>query len=120
MPHLKLEYSKNLKEQIDPQKLFSLCHNILVETINASLSHCQSHAKPCDLFYIAEGSSQNAFIYLEILILEGRSSSQLHEMQKQITQILESYFSRSRLELNLQIAVHVVEMSKSHYLAIKP
>ena len=120
MPHLKLEYSNNLKEQIDPKKLFSLCHNILVETINASLSHCQSQAKPCDLFYVAEGSSQNAFIYLEILILEGRPSIKLHETQKQISKILEDYFSRSRQELKLQIAIRIVEMPKSHYLTINP
>lgn len=119
MPHLRLEYSKNLKEQIDPKKLFSSCHNILVKTINASLLHCQSRAIPCDLFYIEEGASENAFIFLEILILEGRSSSQLDEMQKQITKVLKDYFSRSLQELNLQIAMRIVEIPKSHHFTVK-
>ncbi len=116
MPHLRLEYSTNIKEALDSKELFSACHHILVDTANADLFRCQSRAIPHDLFHIGDGAMEEAFIYLEVLLLEGRSLAQLEKMEAEILNVLESYFSRSIQELNLQIAVRVVEFSPSHYL----
>ncbi|MES2344622.1 MAG: hypothetical protein V4494_01600 [Chlamydiota bacterium] len=115
MPHLRLEYSTNVKEDLHPEILFPSCHRILVDTINADLSRCQSRAISRDLFYIGEGSSQEAFAYLEILLLEGRPLPKLQEMANQLLEVLKKYFSRSLQELNMQIAVRFVELPKSHY-----
>jgi 5-carboxymethyl-2-hydroxymuconate isomerase len=115
MPHLRLEYSANVKEKVKPKELFSACHRILVDTVNADLFRCQSRAIPCDLFHVGEGSPDEAFIHLEILLLEGRSLPKLQEAGKQILKTLEKYFIRSLKELNMQISVRVVEFSQSHY-----
>lgn len=119
MPHLRLEYSTNVKERLNPEELFSSCHQILVNTINADLFRCQSRAIPFDLFHIGGGSSREAFIYLEIFFFEGRPLSKLHEMGQQILKVLERYFSRSLQELNLQIGVRVIEFPSSHYYQIE-
>jgi 5-carboxymethyl-2-hydroxymuconate isomerase len=115
MPHLRLEYSANIKEEIDPKKLFSACHQVLVNTVDADLFRCQSRAILRELFYVGEGFMQEAFICLEILLMEGRSLAKLQEMERELLKVLERYFARSVSELNLQIAVRVVELSKSHY-----
>jgi len=120
MPHLRLEYSTNVKERINSEELFSSCHHILVDTVNADLFRCQSCAISYDLFHVGEGSPHEAFIYLEILLLEGRSLPKLQEAGKQILEVLERYFARSLKELNMQIAVRVVELPSSHYFKTEP
>ena len=115
MPHIRLEYSTNVKEPLSTEELFSTCHDILVETINAELVHCQSRAFPCELFHVGEGSKHDAFIYMQILLLEGRTLTRLQEMGNKILKVLENYFSQSREELHIEIAVHVIEISKHHY-----
>ena len=115
MPYFKLEYSANIKEKVDLKKLFSSCHDILVNTINADLSKCVSRAISYDNFHVGSGQSNKAFIYLEISLLEGRLLPKLQEMGEQILKLLESYFTNSIKDLNTQISVRVVEFSSSHY-----
>jgi 5-carboxymethyl-2-hydroxymuconate isomerase len=60
-----------------------------------------------------------AFIYLELLLLEGRSLPKLQEAGKQLLKILEKCFSQSILGMDTQIAVRVVELSKNRYFKIE-
>jgi 5-carboxymethyl-2-hydroxymuconate isomerase len=115
MPHLKLEYSANIKERINPEELFSSCHRTIAHVINANLSRCQSRVTCCDLFHVGEGSQEEAFIYLEVLLMEGRTASKLQELGSQLLTILENYFSGSLRELKVQMAVRLVELSTSLY-----
>ena len=119
MPHLKLEYSANIKEKIDLKELFSSIHSILVDVANADLFRCQSRTISHDSFYLGEGLPQEGFIYLEILLLEGRSGAQLQEAGNKILKLLEKYFACSFKELNMQIAVRVVEFPSSHYFKVE-
>lgn len=63
MPHLRLEYSANIKEKVDLKKLFSFCHDVLVNTVKADLFRCQSRAISFDDFHVGEGKATEAFIY---------------------------------------------------------
>lgn len=119
MPHLRLEYSKNIKETIDPKKLFSSCHQILVDTINVDILRCQSRAACCDVFHVGKGSSQEAFIYLEIKLMEGRTFPKLQELGSLMLKNLENYFAISLKELKVQMAVRIVELSSDRYFKIE-
>jgi 5-carboxymethyl-2-hydroxymuconate isomerase len=119
MPHIKLEHSTNIKETIDPQVLFSAVHKIIVDTIGADLLRCQSRVFPSNLFYLGEGNSNEAFICLEIWLLEGRPLPKLQEMGIALRKLLEGYFSTSFKELNTQIGVRIGEFPSSHYFKIQ-
>lgn len=119
MPHLKLEYSANIKEKVDLKELFSSVHRVLVDVVNADLFRCQSRVIAYDNFYLGEGLPQECFIYLEIHLLEGRSELQLQEAGNEILKLLENYFACSLEEFNVQIAVRVVEFPSSHYFKIE-
>jgi 5-carboxymethyl-2-hydroxymuconate isomerase len=119
MPHLKLEYSSNIKEKVNLKELFSSIHAVLVAVVNADLFRCQSRAISYDSFYIGEGLSQECFIYLEILLLEGRSELQLQEAGNKILKLLEKYFAYSLKEFKLQIAVRILEFPSSRYFKVE-
>lgn len=115
MPHLKLEYSANLNKELDPKKIFPACHQVIVDTIGANLFHCQSRVTCSDAFYIGDGNPLNAFVYLEVLLFEGRDLIKLQEMRDKLLKVLERALITS--SLILQIAVHITEFPRSHYEA---
>ncbi len=119
MPLIKLEYSSNIKETIHTKELFASCHQIVVKTINADIARCQSKAQSFDQFHVGQGLDYEAFIYLEIKILEGRTPAQLKELGKELSQFLKSYFAKSLKELKLQFAVRIVEFPASHYFRVE-
>jgi len=119
LPHLRLEYSSNIKEQLDEKKLFSACHHVLEKVAKASPLQCQSRALCFDSFYVGHGSKNEAFIYLEINLLEGRTQAMLQEVGNQIQEILKSYFAHSLKHLTVQMAVRIVEMEKVHYFKLQ-
>lgn len=115
MPHLRLEYSTNILENFEPKDLFSLCYPILVKTIGANLSRCQGRVIPCSHYLIGEGNPHQAYIFLEVLIMEGRKKEQIESMGSEILQLLKNYFQASLQSLNVQIAIRCVEIPSSHY-----
>jgi 5-carboxymethyl-2-hydroxymuconate isomerase len=119
LPHLRLEYSSNIKEQLEEKKLFSACHHVLEKVANANPLQCQSRVVCFDTFYVGNGSENEAFIYLEISLLEGRTQAMLEEAGNQIREILKSYFAHSLQHLTVQLAVRIVEMEKVHYFKLQ-
>ncbi len=119
MPHLRLEYSSNLKDHVHFREIFPACHSILAKTANADVARCQSRAIPCDQFFVGDGSAREAFIALEIILLEGRSTEQLEEMGRQTLKLLENAFSHLAQRFNMQISVRYTEFPSSTYYKIE-
>lgn len=115
MPHIILEYTDNLTEDVDFQGLFFDLHQILVVVASAELESCKSRAIEHQCFYIGSGAPENAFVHVEILLAEGRPMPVRQEVGRQVLGILEGYFTRSLEELNLQITVEIKEFSKALY-----
>jgi 5-carboxymethyl-2-hydroxymuconate isomerase len=110
MPQLYLEHSPNILEEIDPKKLFFPCHRILVETCNALLQSCQSRIIAHRDYFIGDGNPENAFVLLEIFLLEGRTLEALQAAKEETLDHLERYFSLSRRERQLQITVVISQV----------
>jgi 5-carboxymethyl-2-hydroxymuconate isomerase len=118
MPHIILEYTENVKEKSKFQELFVQLHQIIVEVANASLESCKSRAIKHKNFFIGNGDVKNAFIYVQILLMEGRPLSVRKELGEKILAALEKHFSKSLEELNLQISVEPKELSEGLYFKI--
>lgn len=126
MPHLRLEYSANIKMVEDQfSLLFSRLHEVLVSKAAAELFRCQSRAICCENFYVGEGSQTRAFIHLQVLLLEGRTANQLQETGSELLKTLEEGFNDLILPFNAQISVHLNEIPSdrsyktNHYFKIE-
>lgn len=120
MPHLMLEYSKNVKEKASFETLFYQLHQILVTVCSASLESCKSRAVPHEIFYIGDGDVKNAFVHLEIRLADGRPFKVREAAGKQMLEILREHFSQSLKDLNLQITVESKEFPRNLYFKIPP
>ena len=117
MPHLRLEYSSNIKE-LDFKTIFHEFHQILVTECSASLESCKSRAVPYEVFYIGNGDSKNAFVHLEICLADGRPLKVRQEAGKQMLEVLSKHLSKSLKDLNLQITVESKEFQRNLYFKI--
>jgi 5-carboxymethyl-2-hydroxymuconate isomerase len=112
VPHLRLEYSGNIKiEEDDLKILFSQLHEVLVERADAELFRCQSRAISCENFYVGDGRENRAFVYLQVILLEGRLPNQLQETGNQLLKILQEQLKDALMHFNAQISVHLNEIS---------
>lgn len=116
MPHLRLEYSGNIDiARDDLNRLFSRLHEVLVNKAGAELFLCQSRAICCEHFWIGDGEINRAFVYLQALLLEGRTLDQLQATGIELLKTLEDGFKDLLLPYNAQISVHLNEIPAARY-----
>ncbi|MBT3392364.1 MAG: 5-carboxymethyl-2-hydroxymuconate Delta-isomerase [Chloroflexi bacterium] len=115
MPHLILEYTNNISQAIDTQKIFAPLHQIIAETAGIRIENCKSRAILLNDYYIADGTPLQAFAHLSVRFLEGRSSEIRQSIGQQCLQILRGYFGDAPKELDLQLTVEIGDIQRQSY-----
>ena len=111
MPHLRLEYSGNIDMPRNHLNvLFSRLHEVLVNRADADLFRCQSRAICCENFCVGDGGENRAFVYLQVLLLEGRTPNQLQEIGNELLKTLQGGFKDLLLRYNAQFSLHLNEI----------
>jgi len=72
MPHFILEYSRNLEPELDVEGLFRRLRTTALETGIFPPGGIRFRAYPCDLYLVADGSPENAFVHLTLKLGHGR------------------------------------------------
>jgi 5-carboxymethyl-2-hydroxymuconate isomerase len=118
MPHLILEYSANISQEIQMHELGAALHQLLADTGGIRLENCKSRAVRREAYYIGQGETANAFVHLDIRFLEGRPLALKQEIGKRSLDILRTYFAPSLAELDLQITVQVQDIERHTFFKI--
>ena len=72
MPHLIVEYSSNLEDRVDPRALVRAVHDAGVATGAFELKSVRTRAERRDVYVLANGDPDNAFVTVAVRILRGR------------------------------------------------
>lgn len=115
MPHLTLEYTANIQQEMDSAELFAGLHQILATTGGTSIENCKSRAIRLENFHISRGAASDAFVHLEIHFMGGRSPEVQHAIGEQSLAWLTSYFTPCIDRLATQITVEITEIQKPAY-----
>lgn len=115
MPHVILEYSGNLIENIEFQALFKECHELLVKHLSTSIQNCKSRAYLCKNYYVGDGNSNNAFVHVTLKIMPGRSKELLNYTGETLLTLFKKYFSESIQKLNLELSLEIVELQGPYF-----
>ncbi len=118
MPHLSLEYTNNITQKIDTKTLFEQLHHVLETVGGVKIGHCKSRARVTQDFYIAEGRATDAFVHLDLRLLEGRSLELKRELGEQVLQVLNHHFMQTQGELDLQITVSIIDIERATYFKL--
>jgi len=114
MPHLTLEYTRGLEPTTHFPALFHALHGILSD-VGIAAGNCKSRAIPLEVTYVAEGTSQQAFVHLEIRLLEGRPDEVKQEIGRRALSALRDAFPTPEGQDEIQITVELCDMRRAAY-----
>ena len=73
MPHIIFEYSANLAETTDVQRLFLSFHDALAG-LGVEIDDCKSRAYRCDVYCVGRGPQTRGFVHVTLAVLDHRPS----------------------------------------------
>ena len=114
MPHLQLEYTKNIQTIINPV-LFEQLFSILNKLADISIDNCKSRSIQINDYKIGSGNNKIGFVHLEIKILEGRKKEIRNQIGRESMEIIRSYFKKYTTKYNIQYSIEILEMKKEDY-----
>ncbi|MDX9830619.1 MAG: 5-carboxymethyl-2-hydroxymuconate Delta-isomerase [Anaerolineae bacterium] len=114
MPHLVLEYSDNVTQQVDWSALFSSLHQA-VAGVGAPLQNCKSRAIRHEAYHVADGRPGGAFVHLTIGLLAGRTDEVKAALTRRCLELLAETFRPSLGSLDLQISVELRDLHRESY-----
>tara|TARA_B100000315_G_C14167178_1_gene402838 strand:- start:27 stop:392 length:366 start_codon:yes stop_codon:yes gene_type:complete len=114
MPHLQLEYTKNIQTIIHPV-LFEQLFSILNTVAEISLANCKSRSIQINDYQIGSGNHKIGFVHLEIKILEGREIEIRNKIGRDSMEIMKLYFKEFTTKCNIQYSIEILEMKKEDY-----
>ncbi len=108
MPHLTLEYSSNL--EFETQPLLARLHSELAATGAVSLNAIKSRAVRRSEYRVADGDPDYAFVFANLLILEGRPPEVKREFAQRVMAVLKETFGDHIANGYLSLSVDIKEM----------
>lgn len=91
MPHFILEYSGNLRGELDTGPLFEKLRDCAVETGIFPLGGIRFRALCCDEFLVADGDPANAFVHMTIKVGQGRTTEVRRKAAEKVFATLTAY-----------------------------
>ena len=115
MPHLTVEYSANLEPDVDAARLVATVHDAALATGIFPEGGIRTRAARREVYAIADGHPDNAFVHLAIRIGAGRSRTPASRRGQTIfaalTAALEDIFTARPLGISMELTESNPEMS---------
>jgi 5-carboxymethyl-2-hydroxymuconate isomerase len=115
VPHLTLEYTRNLTEKAPPPDLFLQVHRLLASAAGIRAGNCKSRWLETENWVVGDGEGESAFVHLSIRFLEGRPLETRQDVGAGALEILRSHFLPAPKGVDLQITVEVREIQEALY-----
>jgi 5-carboxymethyl-2-hydroxymuconate isomerase len=101
------------------REVFARVHTILDEVAHARVPNSKSRSIPVDS-YVGDGDAMNAFVHLDIRLMEGRSVEVKEEVSDRCLVLLTEAMKDSSVRRNLQITVSVSDLERATYAKHPP
>ncbi|MFC7420616.1 5-carboxymethyl-2-hydroxymuconate Delta-isomerase [Iodobacter arcticus] len=111
MPHLNLEYSKNLSG-FNPHLALQQLNNALIESGHFIESDIQSRAIGFDDFLIGNVDEGRAFIHIKLRLLSGRSAEIKKALSDALIQAIEL---DNPQQLEISIRAEIIDINRESY-----
>lgn len=113
MPHVIVEYSANLEEDVDPRKLIERIHATIVETGVFPIGGVRTRAERRDLYAIADGDPDNAFCAILIRIGRGRDEETRRRASQAVLAALADETAGAFARRGLSLSVEIQEIDEA-------
>jgi len=120
MPHLVLEYSANLPDPPDFDRVLEGLHRAITTAGPFDLANVKSRVVRRERFRVADGAPERAFVHLSVAVLAGREAETLRATGHALLAVLQEAFPRAHAGRHCDITVEIREMRRDLYLKAVP
>jgi 5-carboxymethyl-2-hydroxymuconate isomerase len=110
MPHIVLEYSANLKPELDVQALVDVLHHSALSTGVFPLGGLRTRAQERDVYRIADGHPDNSFVHVTLWVGAGRDEATKLRASQTVFQALVTFLDPLYQQRPLGISLNMQEL----------
>jgi len=107
MPHIIIEYSSNLRDQLQPQKFVKKVHEAAMATAEFGPATLRTRASERTCYEIGDGHADNGFIHIVMRVRPGREPKAKRHLGEQVfnavCDYLEPIFASRPLGLSFEV-----------------
>jgi 5-carboxymethyl-2-hydroxymuconate isomerase len=107
MPHIIIEYSANLENQIDVLEFVETVHNAALKTGVFELAAVRTRAERREYYAIADSHRDNAFVAIWVRVAPGRPVETRQRLGKEIfdaaCEFLEEVYKKTPIGISLEV-----------------
>ncbi len=115
MPHCILEYSANVADRPNFDRLLGDLHEALMSTGQFSLADIRSRVIRHEHFRVGDGDPQRAFVALTVEILDGRGEEAKARVSEATHAVLMRHFPASLAQRTCAVTVQVRDIHRASY-----
>ncbi len=116
MPHTIVEYSANLEADLNPVEMISVIHRAVLATGIFEPGGVRTRAERRDVFMVADGDPENAFIHVTARIGPGRTPAAKKATSAAILAAIETLAAEAFASRGLGISIEIAELDDTAIL----
>lgn len=113
MPHLIVEYSRNIEEDVAPRDMLERLYAAMIATKVFPLGGIRVRAAPRDLYIVADGDPQNAFVAVTLRIGRGRDEPTRQRVSETLMAALADVTASAFAKRGLSLSVEIQEIDEA-------
>ncbi len=113
MPHITVEYSANLEAQVSPRRLVDAVHHAALATGVFPVGGLRTRAERREVYAVADGDPDNAFVAIVARIGEGRDAATRKRVAAALMAVLEAETAKAFRSRGLGLTVEVQEIDST-------
>lgn len=114
MPHFTVEYTDNIKNEVNIALLFEEVHKVLISRDSVfPIGGIRSRAIELKDYRVADGSEDDAFVHAVLKIGAGRSVEVKKEACDALFAVLKNHFSELMSKRYLALSMELIEFSEA-------
>jgi 5-carboxymethyl-2-hydroxymuconate isomerase len=117
MPHFVIEYSANLEPDIDLRAIVDAVHKSAVESGIFKIGGIRVRTLKHEIFKIADGNPEHAFLHVRGAILEGRSVEDREKLGNTTIAAVDALLANAHKKRGIALSVEVSEID--HNMSFK-
>lgn len=112
MPHITIEYSENIENEVNINELLKKANNSLLSHGDLfSAKGIRSRGYKVADYIIGKGTTDDAFVHINLKIAPGRSEEAKKNVFEHLFQVTEKHFGTSLEDKNITISLEFSELS---------
>ncbi|MGN1402152.1 MAG: 5-carboxymethyl-2-hydroxymuconate Delta-isomerase [Bacillus sp. (in: firmicutes)] len=114
MPHLIIEYTDNISDDIDVKSLLKKANEVLISFPDVfPIGGIRSRAIKLEDYYVADGTEDDSFIHVTLKIGAGRSGTEKKAACEKLFNTFEDHLNKLFNERYLALSLELYEFSEA-------